>query len=673
MADVFLSYSREDQATARQFADGLQRTGLSVWWDQALRSGEAYDRVTEQALEDARAVVVLWSRTSVDSRWVRTEATQADRSAKLVPVMIEPCKRPIMFDLTHTADLYGWQGNPSDPRWISFVDDLRVTLGGKSVAPDIAAAPAVASPASRKWGAGSIVGASLILAAMVGGATWLLRHHGAEGAQTAATLAAAEPTLAVLPFANLSSDPEQEYFADGITEELLNSLAGIRGLQVTGRTSSFYFKGRNEDLKDIGQKLGVAHLLEGSVRKDGDQLRITAQLIKASDGFHLWSQTYNRPMKDIFQVQEDIAHSVAEAMQITLGVGDLGRAKGLTRDVEAYQAYLEGRALEGVTSPQETQRRRERLEFAVKRDPSFLFAWMYLADQYRGEALFASADPERNHRWRQKSEAARAEAIRLSQDPRLTQALEMNPLLPRGKWIELERGRSNFEAVFSDPHFAPMAPRPSVVDLFLIGVDKASVAIEKFERHRTLDPLNQRIAVNLAEAYANAGRLEESQAERQRGMAIAKSSVLANATVLTAKVIGDRSALERGWEQLLPLRNSPGDMVPELYRLRDQPEEARAFLRRETAKPGGPIGTEPALWAAYFGDHDLALQMLKADTDPDRRFISALSYWRPIMAGVRRLPGFKEYLRETGLVDYWREYGWGEHCRPVGEDDFECT
>jgi TolB-like protein len=662
MADVFLSYSREDQATARQFADGLQRTGLSVWWDQALRSGEAYDRVTEQALEGARAVVVLWSRTSVDSRWVRTEATQADRNAKLVPVMIEPCKRPIMFDLTHTADLSGWQGNFSDRRWLSFVDDLRVTLSEKSVA----------HLASRKWGAGSILGAGLILAAIVGGATWLMWHPGTGGPRIAATPDIAEPTLAVLPFANLSSDPEQEYFADGITEELLNSLAGIRGLQVTGRTSSFYFKGRNEDLKDIGQKLGVAHLLEGSVRKDGDQLRITAQLIKASDGFHLWSQTYDRPMKDIFQVQEDIAHSVAEAMQITLGVGDLGRAKGLTRDVEAYQAYLEGRALDGVTSPQEIQYRIERLEFAVQRDPSFLFAWVYLAERYRGMSLEANAKPETNQLWRQRSEAARAEAIRLSQDPRLTLALEMGPWLPRGKWTELERGRSNFEAVYSDPDFAPMVPRPSVVDLFLIGVDKASEAIGRLERHRTLDPLNPRIAVNLAEAYANAGRLEESQVERQRGMAITKSSVLANATVLTAKVIGDRSALELGWEQLLPLRNSPGDMVPELYRLRDRPEEARAFLQRETAKPGGPIGTQPALWAAYFGDYDLALQMLKADTDPDLRFVSALSYWRPIMAGVRRLPAFKDYLRGTGLVDYWREYGWGEHCKPLGDDDFEC-
>ena len=149
-------------------------------------------------------------------------------------------------------------------------------------------------------------------------------------------------TIAVLPFANLSSDAGQENFTDGITEEILNSLSRIRGLQVTGRTSSFFFKGRNEDMRHIGEQLGVAHLLEGSVRRDGNQLRITAQLVKAKDGFHLWSQTYDRPMDDIFKVQEDIARAVAEALQVTLGVGELGEMPGMTHNMEAYEHYLEG-------------------------------------------------------------------------------------------------------------------------------------------------------------------------------------------------------------------------------------------------------------------------------------------------------------------------------------------
>ena len=141
MADVFLSYSREDQSTARRVAEGLEQAGLTVWWDQALRSGEAYDRVTEKALEDARAVVVLWSKTSVESRWVRTEATQADRDSKLVPAMIEPCKRPIMFELTHTTDLSNWKGDRNDPAWRAYVADVRTEYARIAEAHEVLADP----------------------------------------------------------------------------------------------------------------------------------------------------------------------------------------------------------------------------------------------------------------------------------------------------------------------------------------------------------------------------------------------------------------------------------------------------------------------------------------------------------------------------------------------------
>src|SRR6516165_7318142 len=123
MPDIFLSYTREDQATAQRFAEAFEAQGFSVWWDVTLRSGETYDQVTEEALRSARAVVVLWSTKSVLSRWVRAEATLADRNRTLVPAMIEPCDRPIMFELTQTADLSRWQGDGGDPAWRGFLAD----------------------------------------------------------------------------------------------------------------------------------------------------------------------------------------------------------------------------------------------------------------------------------------------------------------------------------------------------------------------------------------------------------------------------------------------------------------------------------------------------------------------------------------------------------------------
>ncbi len=148
--DVFLSYSREDQATARRYAESLKQEGFSVWWDQTLSTGEAYDEVTEKALEGARAVVVLWSKTSVTSRWVRAEATTADRNRVLAPVMIEPCKRPVMFELTQSADHSHWKGDTNDPLWRVFVTDLHkfVQRGESSAAAAPESAPGAALPAA---------------------------------------------------------------------------------------------------------------------------------------------------------------------------------------------------------------------------------------------------------------------------------------------------------------------------------------------------------------------------------------------------------------------------------------------------------------------------------------------------------------------------------------------
>ncbi|HYP79106.1 MAG TPA: toll/interleukin-1 receptor domain-containing protein, partial [Steroidobacteraceae bacterium] len=156
MPDVFLSYSREDQVVARRFADALEREGFSVWWDQTLSVGDAYDKVTERALGEARAVLVLWSKRSVDSRWVRAEATMADRNGRLVPVMIEPCNRPIMFELTQTADLSHWDGAAGDPAWQSLLGSIRRFVGGQgnaaqAASPDAMPAASTNRNKSTKW------------------------------------------------------------------------------------------------------------------------------------------------------------------------------------------------------------------------------------------------------------------------------------------------------------------------------------------------------------------------------------------------------------------------------------------------------------------------------------------------------------------------------------------
>ena len=199
-----------------------------------------------------------------------------------------------------------------------------------------------AGPVRTRWPRPAAAAVAVLLAATA--AAWLLRKDDGA-APDAAPAVPAPPSLAVLPFADLSRSHDQEYLADGLAEEILNQLAQAPALRVVGRTSSFSFKGKNEDLRNIGRKLGVAYLLEGSVRKDGGHLRVTAQLVGADDGTHLWSKTYARELRDVFAVQEEISRDVAQALSVKLDVARFNREQGGTTHVEAYERFLHWRSI----------------------------------------------------------------------------------------------------------------------------------------------------------------------------------------------------------------------------------------------------------------------------------------------------------------------------------------
>ena len=222
-----------------------------------------------------------------------------------------------------------------------------------------------------------------------------------------------------MPFENFSADADQDHFADGLTEEILNSLARIPDLQVTARTFAFAFKGKSEDLKAVGKTLGVAHVLEGSVARSGDQLRITTQLINTDTGFHLWSQTYERHLTDIFSIQEDIARAVAGALQVKLGVG-IGEQPGMTRNIEAYEAWLAARGITFTGVPSMRQHI-ELLQQAVALDPAFAQPWWDLSQAW---SSVLSGTPEDAADRQHKADVAFAEYRRLLPDsPRIHERL----------------------------------------------------------------------------------------------------------------------------------------------------------------------------------------------------------------------------------------------------------
>jgi TolB-like protein len=273
--DIFLSYTREDQATAQRFAEGFEAQGFTVWWDVTLRSGEAYDTVTEEALRSAKAVVVLWSKKSVTSRWVRAEATLADRNRTLAPARIEACDLPIMFELTQTADLSRWTGDVKDPAWRAFLADVRRFVE--------AGAPGQSQPLATRAASPS---------------------HGSR------------PSLAVLPFINRSELRTDDDFAECMVEDLTAALSPSPWMDVLAASATATYRTGARDLRQIGRDLGVRYLLEGNVRRTGDHLRVTAQLVEAENGKIKWTQRFDRPLAELSALQEDLVTEVAGHLDV---------------------------------------------------------------------------------------------------------------------------------------------------------------------------------------------------------------------------------------------------------------------------------------------------------------------------------------------------------------------
>ena len=298
MPDIFLSYNREDQPRARLFAEAFAAVGLSVWWDVTLRSGEAYDEVTEAALRGANAVVVLWSPRSVVSRWVRAEATLADRFKTLMPAMIEACERPIMFELTQTAELSHWHGDARDPAWQGFLRDVRglVERGAQSGGGP-AAGPA-AAPAAK----------------------------------------ARRPSLAILPFSSRTGDSDDADFGDMLAEDITAALALGRGLRVLAHGIIAGYAGKAIDVRRIGTEHGVDYVLEGNLRRMGTSLRVTAQLIDGQSGAILWTHKFERQQFDPGAQHDDLVDEIANLLGVQIQRIELSRVMKMPDATTPWEA-----------------------------------------------------------------------------------------------------------------------------------------------------------------------------------------------------------------------------------------------------------------------------------------------------------------------------------------------
>ena len=460
-------------------------------------------------------------------------------------------------------------------------------------------------------------------------------------------------TIAVLPFKNLSGDPEQEYFADGITEEILNALAQIHGLRVAGRSSSFSFKGRNEDLRTVGAKLGVGTILEGTLRRSGDNLRISAQLIDAGNGYQLWSERYDRVIQDVFTVQDEIATTIAGRLQLTID-GEGGVQQPATQHIGAYELYLKGRALlyqRGLSIAKAIDCFKE----AVALDPSYAQAWAGLADGYTtygysgfkpaievmplaleaarralqldenmAEAHSALAAPtqlyERNY------DLARREFLR---------ALELNPNYPQARawyglfylqWVEGNDSKSRAELTRL-LQIDPLSGYANVIlSFFCASSDRPSEAVEHGRRGVELDPNSYLARWSLAVALECNGQYEEAATVTEQALAMSGRHAWALTTL---------ASIYSAW-------NKPDEALA-VYR------ELNVRLAREFIQPA-----MLAIAAAAVGEMDRAVELAQEAVDKrDPLFVMVARVW-PQTKKLRTDKRFLEIVDELGLPNWSR-------------------
>jgi TolB-like protein/DNA-binding SARP family transcriptional activator len=466
-------------------------------------------------------------------------------------------------------------------------------------------------------------------------------------------------SIAVLPFGNISGDANQDFFSDGMTEEITAALAKIPALQVVARASAFQFKGERRDMRAVGQALGARYLIDGSVRSAGTRVRITAQLIRTDNGVNVWSESYDRELTDVFAIQESIAQAIAGALRVPLGLkpGETLISSRIA-DPDIYEQYLRERA-QGRDSSRRFPATLDTLEALVARAPSFAPGWATLGGAYRGGAAVAtrSGDLKTAALLTDREEAAARKAIQLDASYVGGYSELAAAQTRRGKWAEAEDLYK--QALSLDPNDSELLNPYSQT---LASVGRLKEALRVRERLRALDPLAPGYNQITARIMLANGQIDASIPilESDLSTGARRNVYLAEAYAIKGRFADAADTLLRITTEIDPrsvenaarlLRSAPGKT--------DQPAKLPALV--------GELG----FVYAYTGAPERVLEFPeRAVKEGD--FASMQLAWRPTAASLRKTERFKALMRNAGLVDYWRARGWPDLCHPVGANDFVC-
>lgn len=562
MSDVFVSYKAEDRRRIQPLVQALQSDGYSVWWDQHISTGDEWRQTIERQLDVAKCVIVAWSKRSVgpDGQFVRDEATRAQQRRVYVPITIDNVRIPLGFGESQAASLRAWRGDRSDPRYQAVLLAVRRIAGGSSE-------EGTAKRPQMQIGRRAVIAGGAIAVAAAGVAGWVLLKRGP---------ADAADSIAVLPFANLSADPAQAYFADGIAGEIRNTLTRVAGLKVAGSTSSVAV--REDDAQTAARKLGVANILTGNVRQTPSTIRVTAELIDGQTGLTRWSQNYDRAPGDAITIQTDIAADVARTLAVALSASARkSLAAGETSNIAAQTLVFQARDVSYQFTVPAFQQSLELLEKAISLDPNYARAYAiksFVANNLASQTARTPAELARG----------RDQALEYAMD-----ALSIAPNLPIARSalgfayaLKLQMSESLREHEIA---LSLASGDPDVIRNYgfvISGIGKPEEALRYVDEALALDPLNSRSHSAHVSVLFDARRYEEA--------------------------VGYSLKLKQDSPELF---NFPILLGHSLLMLGRTEEAVLAF--------GGDI-TGEALLAARSGNRELALAKLAALKERDREF-----------------------------------------------------
>jgi TolB-like protein/Flp pilus assembly protein TadD len=651
-ATVFVSYASQDATVAHSVVAAMERAGLKCWIaPRDVTPGTLYADEIVRAINEAEVVVLVLSEQAVASPHVGKEIERASAKRRRIIALhtdSAPLTRAFEYFLSESQWIEAGLGG-IEAATAKLVEATRRHLDPAGTAepriPAYAVAVSRAPPARRsKWiVAGSITIAFIALAYFVLDKLWLSKPVSAEQQATASAGVAIDNSIAVLPFTDMSEKKDQEYFADGMAEEVLDLLTKLPGLKVIGRTSSFQFKGKSEDLRTIGARLGAAYVVEGSVRKVGPRVRVTAQLIEARSAAHRWSESYDRDFGDILALQNAVATGIARALQLSVDADDARPLRQLANP-EAYTLYLRGRlALDQVHLPQLSEAVRN-FEQALALEPSFLRAAEALALAHVAQGF--DENVLSHDAWRQAREAAERA---LSIDANSAPAHGVLGLVHAEDEFDWNAAQSEFDKALA------LNPRDPVTLYYAAIVASARGQVSDAERlfnaSLAVDPLNPIAQQNLGQMLLVTGDFTGAEAAFRKSIAI--SAMYDGNHLFLCRVLLARGQIESAQKEIQaePATDARDAGLAMIYHALRRKADSDAALARLIRASGDTWPYSVAIVLAYRGERDKAIEWLeKARESRDSDLLAGVR-GDPELASLRGDARYKALLRRMNLPE----------------------